>query len=829
MLEGASPMPMFGKPVFVGNWRLRPRLRLLGLLFVLTGCAGLFAEQSFEKLLTGLVGASTPAAAMVLAAYFLGLTLGAWAYSRFRRGKSAPLRVYALLEGGVALWSLLLLLLWKPIIVLLAPVLRLGADHFWVLQGLRFLVSCLWILPPTLLMGATFPSVVEVLEGWRVPQARRAVSRFYALNLVGAILGALIGPYWAFPMLGLGGVLLFTFLLDMLACLSAWKLHELAPVGKSTEVFASPLLKDHAGRTPRLLLFLAALSGFVFFSLEVVWTHLIGAVLGNSVYAFACMLALVLLGLGLGGALATRVFPRKCPISWGSVGCLLVGGSGLLALQFPAWPTVPQSLVVWGQGLTEFSQGELLRWIQAARLLLPSTVVLGMVYPALFRLEAFPLEGRGRTVARMGAVNSAACVLGALMTGFWLVPRFGSEWTLRLLGLGLLAAGGIVLGRLSRGRLRWVGALAGMLVLGAWAGGGSWDRLQLTHGGHVYFQPHQVFPDSHLDFFHEDTLGGITTVVSRPVKTAMGEVGQNHTLLSNGKFQANDTGEQGAQTGFALAPALYASRRERALVIGLGSGHSAGIIQRLGFSHLDIAEISPGIVEAARLHFGHINDNVLDQPNTKLFLEDGRNHLMLHRNVYDLVTMEVSSVWFAGSTSLYSREFYKIVKMRLAPGGVFQQWIQMHHIGLHELGSVLATLRSEFPEVSFWFIGGQGVLVASERPQVIPLGNVAHVLAANPWNSKDVEGEMARLLACRVLAPREMDRLLGRVSFPLNTDANRFLEYATPRYYLDKSDRRLVNLTYLLRFTDRVLPDIQPELPEGLRHRAQEALRGAKN
>src|SRR5262249_11993989 len=161
-----------------------------------------------------------------------------------------------------------------------------------------------WILPPTLLMGATFPAIVDALEALRIPHARRAMSRFYALNLAGAVLGALAGPYLAFPALGLRGTLLLACAGDALAGAAAlWMASRLRArtVRRKAEARAPLALRP-------VLLAVAFLSGFLFFGLEVAWTHLMGAALGNSVYVFAAMLALVLMGLGLGGALATALF-----------------------------------------------------------------------------------------------------------------------------------------------------------------------------------------------------------------------------------------------------------------------------------------------------------------------------------------------------------------------------------------------------------------------------------------------------------------------------------------------------------------------------------------
>ena len=776
-----------------GPLRLRHRFWALAALFVMTGCAGLLAEQCFEKLLTKLVGASTPAAAIVLAVYFLGLTLGAAAYGRAPRPAN-PLRTYALLEAGVAVWSLFLLVSAEALVAVFVPLLRLGSGSFLLVQLLRGIVAVVWILPPTLLMGATFPAVVDVLEQWRVPKPRRAMAAFYSLNLLGAVLGALLGPYWAFPGWGLSGTLVFTFVVDATAAAVAWLIATAAPrrAAFAGAAEAPPVLAAPPAPVPRALLALACLSGFLFFALEVLWTHLLAVVIGTSVYAFAAMLAIVLAGLGLGGALATVLFRGNRPVSVTGVGLMLLVASALLTWQYRQWPGVPELFVVWGANLTRFDQGELLRWIQAGRLLVLPATVMGMVYPSLFRLRLFPAHDRGRAAGRVSAWNSVGCVTGALATAFLFLPHLGSEATLRLVGFLLVLAAVVLVFLYGRGRSRWAVLLAGTATALLWAREPPWNRLALTHGGHVNFTQHQVGPQTKLVFFHEDPQG-ITTVV----RNALPGGREIQTLLTNGKFQANDYGEIHAQIGFALIPMLHVREPGDALVIGLGSGQSASVVEGMGFRHVDVAEISRGIVEAAGEHFRHTNRGILENPRVTLHQEDGRNHLLLTRRGYDLVTMEISNVWFAGATSLYSREFYALARERLKPGGMMQQWVQLHHISPVEVGSILASMHAVFPHVSLWIYGGQGIVVGSVEPQRLQPWVVERLVARNPWNAEreeTVRAEFEKVLLSRLLAPADTDRLLSTVSFVVNTDWNRFLEYATPRYNVGRDPWPSVNM-----------------------------------
>jgi len=755
---------------------------VLGVLFTFTGCTALLAEQAFERLLSTLIGASTPAAATVLAVYFGGLTLGGLLYGRLGRGGvRAPLRVYALLEGAVALWALVLTFAFDRLVVVFAPILALGVEHFWQLQALRFGVAMVWILPLTIPMGATFPAMVEGLERMALGNHRRVMTRFYACNLLGAIAASVVGPYLLFPAWGLDGVLRFVFLVN--ATVSAIGLL-LARRARRAERSADPARDEPPPAGPggteglRLLYPLAVYSGFQFFALEVLWTHLIGTVLGNSVYAFAAMLGVVLAGLGLGAWITGRRHRDDAAVPLSEVGVVLVIAALFLAATASRWPDVPGALVTYGDGVRTFWGSELLRWSMAIVLLLPTAVCLGMVYPTLLRLEEFPLHGSGPAAGRLTASNALGSIAGALLTGFVLIPRLGSETTMRLLTALAAAVGiGILWRRRAPSRRP---LLAGILALALAALLPRWDRLSLTSGQQVYFATGSVGPTTILRFFHEDALGGFTTVVQN--KWADGS--PYLVLLTNGKFQGNDKAEMTAQTAFALVPTMYTARRDRALCIGLGTGRTAFALRALGFPTVDIAEIAPGIAGAAP-SFAHINGAVLTDPRAHLFLEDGRNLLLLRPRRYDLITAEISSIWFAGSTNLYSREFYRLVRSRLEPDGVMQQWVQLHHLDFEALGTVLATVAEVFPYVSLWNVGGQGLITATARPQSVEAGYFDAVAAharTLGWEPETIPATLHRVASGRLLATDDVAALVRGSRFVLNTDRNRRLEYLTPRY-----------------------------------------------
>jgi spermidine synthase len=275
-------------------------------------------------------------------------------------------------------------------------------------------------------------------------------------------------------------------------------------------------------------------------------------------------------------------------------------------------------------------------------------------------------------------------------------------------------------------------------------------------------------------------------------------------LLTNGKLQGNDDQRglvQAEQVGTAVLPSLFAKHFKRALLIGLGTGEGAAVLKQAGFQRLDIAELSPGIVKAANTKFRHRNRGVLDDPTVHLTFEDGRNVLLTNVNTrYDLITVGLTTIWFSGATNLYSKEFYELARRHLADDGVLQQWVQVHRIGPDEISSAIASMRSIFPYVSYWSYDGTGLVLGAnhslDRTQA-ERERLALMLSRNGGLPlQGAQDLMDRILASRLLSEQAVDRLVVERKPLINTDQNRHIEYATPKYSSSERDWAVSNVEF---------------------------------
>lgn len=819
----------------------RSRGVVLGALFAVSGASGLVVEQVFEKLLTTVVGSAVQSGAIVLSVFFGGLCAGGALYGKLSRRAANPFYLYAALELVVSASALALALLLSPIQTLSSQIVHLAGHDDARIFAARLLVACAWMALPTLAMGATYPCIVRIVGQIAPSRVARTMTRFYALNLLGAVTSAALCPYVFFPRFGLDGVLRATGFVQLgVSLLAVYVGRQHAPSQES--LAEEPSIQDDASsrsstdeRTPgarfrnRRVAFLVAgalLSGFVVFALEVLWFHLIGVVLGMSAYAFGLMLAVVLFGL-LVGSTIVGALPGNARVGDVTLPAALFASAAVLAISASLWDDVPRWLFGCHVGFSDFpcgppavdfwsAEGARLR-IALVLVGVPS-VFLGMVYPALFRTSIYPKETADTAAGLLGATNAVGSILGALVTSFVLLPRIGSEHAYRWLSVapavvGLFAVFALPFSRRTRIGLVSLGALT---ALAAARGASPWDRLELTSGVHVYLVRQHVSEDAKLLYWHEDSTGGIVTVVERDHGPYT-----SRTLLTNGKFQGNDGGESYAQTGFALLPAMATSARDRALVVGLGTGHSAAVLHATGFRELEIAEISQGIVDASRAHFASLHRGILEQPGVHLFLEDARNHLLRTERPYDVISMELSSVWFAGVNNLYSREYYELAHRNLRKGGILQQWIQLHHLAKSEVVSVLSTVKAVFPHVQLYYLGSQGIILASDDPIVLARSDAAHVPEALRAQIAHLEGmpfwpgidELDRSLLLSEDDITFLSAWARSEGVPLTTDANRYLEYATPKHALERTWT-----------ADRTARDLIASLPPERRAQRERAL-----
>ncbi len=698
-------------------WKQQP---LFILLITLSGLASLIYQVAWTRRLSLVLGVSTYAVATVLSAFLGGLALGAWMLGGTVDRSRRPLRVYATLEAGIGVFALLFPFLLDAVYRLYVAWGRGSDAPGWVHLLVRVGLSGALLLPPTFLMGGTLPAMCRVV----VRENRslgRDVARVYGYNTLGAALGALLAGFVLIAWLGLRGTVWFASSLNLaIAIVAAWlSRRESAslPDGSSIEPTA-PMAGVSRG-VFRIVLAASAVSGFAALGYEVLWTRGLMTVLHTGfTYSISIMLAAFLGGLVLGSFVFARFLAARRAslhtLSWVQIGIGVSAlGSVWLLAQAPYLERTAVAMGLLAPTYTWFSWiGEVT--VASGLVMLVPTTLMGIALPLSARLVVEDPRDVGSGIGTLYGVNTVGAILGALVAGFFLVPRIGTLNTLALLAAANLLLGGL-LAWIASGP-RWEAAVATLVTVG----------LAVASAVAV---PRDYFRDAlsrwkpgELLYFAEDAIG-IVSIYREPA--AAGD-SYRRLYVNETSYASSATYARRYHKLLGHLPALLHPKPSRTLVIALGTGMTAGALARYGeVDQVDAVDISRAVLEGAS-YFGKENGNFLENPKARPRVEDGRHHLLLSMRPYDLITLEPPPPRFAGIASLYSRDFYELCRSRLGPGGVVAQWVPMHSHTEEEMRMLVRSFVEVFPYSTLWVpVRRDAILVGSVQPIHVDLALIS--------------------------------------------------------------------------------------------------------
>ncbi len=768
----------------------RPRVAPVALLLFGSGLCSLVYQIVWLRELRNVFGSSTPATAAVLGIFMGGLGLGGLLLGRRADRHRNPLLLYARLEGGIAAAALLTL-----------PLVRLVELAYYASGGspalgmtgatlLRLLLAASMLGVPTFLMGGTLPAAVRaVLRPGDV--RRRAVATLYGVNTLGAVAGVVGANFFALEILGNRRTLLIGVLLNLLVAITARARSRVA--GETAVDGAEAPTPSGWPETPSggaagvFTWAAAAVAGFSFLLLELVWYRMLAPILGGSTFTFGLILATALLGIGLGGllyALSAGDQPASLP--------LFAATCGLEALAIVVPFALGDRLAVLAALLRPLETlgftGNLIGWsLVCGAVVLPAAIVSGVQFPLLISLAGAGRDNAGHDVGRVYAFNTLGAIAGSLAGGFGLMPLLTAPgcWKLAAWLMVVLCAASALLAFRAR-RPGWSGpvfaASAALLLLSARGPTAVWRHSPIGAG--------------RIDLTHKTTnevRDWMAHVSSGPVWETEGVESSialdgldGYAFIVNGKSDGNAVGDAPTQVMGGLLGALLHPGPKRSLVVGLGTGSTAGWLGKVpGMERVDVVEIEPEIREVAA-RCAAANQDVLGQPNVRIVYGDARELLLVTRDRYDLVFSEPSNPFRAGIASLFTEEFYGAVARRLTEGGVFVQWVQAYEIDARTVETIMRTLQGAFGHVQVWqTIDKDMVLVASRAARPVDADELRRRIAGEPyraalriaWRVDSVEGLLAHLVADDTFTRH----VATYTASPVNTDDRNAVEFGLAR------------------------------------------------
>jgi spermidine synthase len=775
-------------------------------------------EVVFLRMLGLVFGHTVHAVATVLIVFMGGLALGSALGGGLARRLRNPIQAYGWLELGIGAWAALIPTLFAWSAAWYPDLFRALGRSYAVLPWIQFAICSALLLLPTTLMGGTLPILSQALAG-RESRVGRLVGGLYAANTCGAVVGAAMAGYALLPSLGNRATIEIAAALNLVLGVTAilYGRSRSAPSEQSDSATArgsdagaeAPSLADVWPLGVRLTVIALGVSGAVSMLYEVTWTRALALMLGSSSQAFTAMLVAFLLGIAGGSALYAWRWGRRRP-SPAAFGVLQAGIALLVVpvlLMFDRLPELLLAALNWSQ------TAAFVTWIQlgfSALALLPVTLLIGATFPCAVAVATQQAARVGEAVGWVYAANTVGAVAGAVLTGFVLVPAIGVHAAIVVGVAANLALAAVLFASADlRPAWRWgsVGAalLGGVAVLLL----APWDQRVMSSGPAIYGPRYLKSGGSGSVV---DTLRTQRLLFYRDGRAAtvsVGQSGPHRYLRINGKTEGSTSVDMPTQELVGHLPLLLHPDPHDVLVIGLGTGVTAGAAARHGIGRLDVVEIEPAVVEAAGRFFGEANGHVLLDPRTRTIIADGRNFLLTTSDRYDVIISEPSNPWISGVASLFSQEFFQLARERLRQGGTMVQWVQLYNLGADDLKMVLKTFQSVFPATTVWNVSEDLLLLGRTEPKPLDLARVKTRFATArvaqglgyPGN-----GSWPSLLGFFTLGETDTVRFVERAG--TNTDDRLPLEFSAPRaLYLDTGRQ---NQEAMRRARTSPLPELAP-------------------
>jgi spermidine synthase len=753
--------------------QLRVRHCLALTMMVASGFACLGYQIVWTQQSALWLGHESAAVLAVVAGFFGGLALGALVLGPRIDRSANPARWYAGCEASIGLWSLALAFLLSPVTGWLLDLIGAAPSplRHWSVAfcGIFFL-----LLPATASMGATLPAMERALA--KMGREGAPLAALYAGNTFGAVLGALAAAFVLIPAFGLFVTAGACSALNLLCALTAVTFFA-EPTPGASKATQPP---THGG------LILLAATGLLGIGYEVLVVRVLSQVAENTVYTFAILLAVYLVGTALGAAVYSRWLSsahserlRDRLLQWLAAACLV----GVLSLagagNIKFW-----TLQRLGAGMVSALAAEAA--LGAAAFLLP-TIIMG----ALFSHLATTARAAGVSFGHALGLNTLGAALAPLLFGVLLVPLIGPKFALLLIAAGYLA---LSTPRSWRAPALWATSAAA-LALAVWMP--SLAIVDVPEGGR-------------LVSYSEGTMATVSVV-----EDASGVA----SLHINNRQQEGSNATLYADARQALLPILLHPMPRRALFLGLGTGVTAAAAAKDPRLTVDAVELLPEVIQASTYFTRALSGEALN-PRLHLQAADARRFVRATREHYDVIVSDNFHPARSGSGALYTVEHFEAVRDRLAPGGLFCQWLPLHQLDLETLRSILRAFLTAFPR-------GRAMLATNslETPVVGLVGRVEasgfdvrevrarldDVAASLSPAEFGITDELA-LLGSFIASPRALAGFAGNA--PLNTDDHPVVAYRAPRvtYAPDSQPRdRLIALLHELEISPEELLAVPDE------------------
>ena len=801
---------------------------IVWLIFILSGASGLIYQVIWMRQLTLIFGSTVFATSTVLTAFMAGLALGSYYFGRkIDESTQSPLRLYALLEAGIGAFCLVWPLILTALGALYVLIHRNVTSEFYTLSLIRFVLTFGVILIPSTLMGGTLPVLTRFFVK-RLEQLGTNIGILYALNTFGAVVGTVAAGFFLIEALGvrwtLGIGIAINFAVAAVALALAQRVSAAEDDSRQSAVSnqqepsgagSNTQLPDAESRgfptaNSHLALWAIGISGFCALAYEVLWTRIMVFFLGSTTYAFATMLAAFLFGIALGSMVFSRWVDRiKQPIA---VFGIVQLGIGLFALiLMPAF----EELYGMSQAFqSTFGASRFWSFFSCFLVMCLPTFLMGASFPLVTKIYTGSARQLGRSIGNVYAVNTVGSILGAFCAGFVLIPLLGIRPSIVLTvvlntGIGCLLVlrseasspaqtdGETPPLQTRKALLQGIGI--GIPVLNA----GLAVVLLLTVNQPLFLKS-TIFKTQRPG----DTLIDYNEEVDATVTTLKDDEGVYRLYVDTNQAADASRWDSPSHRVIAHLPLLLHPRPKRALVVGFGMGLTSHSITQHGV-RVDAIELSSGVIAAAQKHFTHINGNVFENPLFNYRLNDGRNHILMTQTKYDMIsTGIIHPLVSAGSSNIYTADFYRLCRRILSEDGIMCQWVPLHRLPESHYKMIVRTFIEVFPHTTLWYKYTPDfvILIGTPEPLRIDYKNFmarAQIASIREGLATDDLDGMS-LLDSFMMGPETVREYAG--AGPIHTDNRPRLEFFRGA---DLVGTTMQNVKGMSEYRERALPYLE--------------------
>jgi len=694
--------------------------------FFFSGMAGLVYEVLWVRLFDKVIGSAPFAIASVLTVFMAGLAGGSYFASKRVDRIEKPgnlLILYGALECAIGLYALILPFFPSAIKPLYKLLYNQIFDHFLLYNLISFFICCILLILPVAFMGATLPILIRFYVR-QIDHLGRRAGQLYGINTAGAAVGTILAGFFLIQQFGVWGTIVIVagvnFTVGFISmCLGRLNWEAISPTEKQ-RVAPSNEPGWRTRETPpfghQLALILFAVSGFCAMGYQVIWSRLIGLLIAPTTYSFTLVVATFIIGLSLGNFIFGWIADRTDKTFHLLVATQIAAAFSALGVShFLGNSQLFFSKIIYAF-MGQFGQMMLWQFFLLFIILLGPTVLLGGAFPLVGKLYTTSIQKVGNSIGVAYAINTIGAILGSFAGGFILIPFLGKENGLTFIVSLQLAAGFFAWGTCLFRSPKSIRNVFALLMIMAIALFGvtrfpDWNRQLLSYGRYqnmdrlkyilnntswleALTQGTRILQEKEKGremVFYGDGVGGFTTVEKH--HNLIGST--VYTLLNSGKPDATSHGDAATQALLAHIPLMFHPDAKDVMILGAGSGMTAGEALLYPIDTLDVLEINEQVIEASRF-FDPWNNHYLEDPRTRIIVQDGRNHLSLWSSRYDVIISEPSNPWMAGMANLYTQEFFHTVANKLNRAGIFIQWVNTARMDWETMAMIGRTFSNVF-------------------------------------------------------------------------------------------------------------------------------------